>query len=517
MSSTSTTITLNDDGSIKEGSSLLRHNYNSGNGGLRWYGSTTGTQAYFFKVISGDVYSGFCTEINTFNASGNWNTNGNWSWNVVPTTEPSVGIKATCTIPSSVIASANNIIVGAGGNLTIADGGQLITSNAVQATVQKSIAKWDDGSVNGWYFIASPVAGSIDPDDADLITDNLGSSATTSDATYDLFALDMNQSDKQWRNYRQATFNLANGSGYLYANKSDVTLSFTGTVVPSNTDLVVSSLIADEFNLVGNPFTCNAYLNQAYYTLSQANGGITPGTTVPTAVTEAIAPCTGVIVEAGSTGKVTFSKTAPAGAKSGNINVNLIDAQNENGTVDKAIVSFNENVQLGKFYFGTQNANIYIPQGNKEYAVVSAEPFGTIPVNFRAEKDGQYTLNIGVEEAEMNYLHLIDNMTGADVDLLVNPSYTFNARNNDYESRFKLVFSSSNTDEAEAQSDFAFISNGNLIVAGTGTLQIVDMMGRTIASYNTSDLISTSDLAQGVYVLRLVNGDNVKTQKIVVK
>jgi hypothetical protein len=49
-----------------------------------------------------------------------------------------------------------------------------------------------------------------------------------------------------------------------------------------------------------------------------------------------------------------------------------------------------------------------------------------------------------------SYLHLIDNMTGADVDLLpllrgqggLNQpaTYTFTAKTTDYESRFKLVF-----------------------------------------------------------------------------
>lgn len=67
MSSTSTTVYLDEDGAIKSASdgNLLRYNYNTGNGGFRWYAGTTGTQAYFYKVIPGTTYSDYCTTIPT--------------------------------------------------------------------------------------------------------------------------------------------------------------------------------------------------------------------------------------------------------------------------------------------------------------------------------------------------------------------------------------------------------------------------------------------------------------------
>ena len=111
-----------------------------------------------------------------------------------------------------------------------------------------------------------------------------------------------------------------------------------------------------------------------------------------------------------------------------------------------------------------------------------------------------------------NYLHLIDHLTGNDVDLLQNPSYTFDARYSDYASRFLLVF-----DKADSDDDFAFVSNGELIVTGTGTLQVIDILGRQMFSHevNSSFCIPHSSFAPGVYVLRLVKGETVKTQKIV--
>ena len=120
----------------------------------------------------------------------------------------------------------------------------------------------------------------------------------------------------------------------------------------------------------------------------------------------------------------------------------------------------------------------------------------------------------------MSYLHLIDNMTGADIDLLQNPNYSFVATINDYESRFRLVFSASSTG-SETDVPFAFISNGNIVIIGANVdsmLQIVDVTGRVLATRDgLIQCVPTTGMAKGVYVLRLINGNDVKTQKIVIR
>ena len=119
----------------------------------------------------------------------------------------------------------------------------------------------------------------------------------------------------------------------------------------------------------------------------------------------------------------------------------------------------------------------------------------------------------------MKYLHLIDNMTGADVDLLATPSYSFEARTSDYASRFRLVFNGTsvneNTDEA-----FAYYNGSEWVLnnMGSATLQVIDVTGRVLST-ETLEGNATISLNQvpGVYMLRLVNSDSVRTQKIVVK
>ena len=116
-------------------------------------------------------------------------------------------------------------------------------------------------------------------------------------------------------------------------------------------------------------------------------------------------------------------------------------------------------------------------------------------------------------------MHLIDNMTGANVDLLQTPSYSFEAKTMDYVSRFKLVFSANMAND-NLSDDFAFFSNGQLIIANEGeaSLQVIDVTGRVVATENINGTCSkTVNVKAGAYVLRLVNGNDVKTQKIVIK
>jgi len=74
---------------------------------------------------------------------------------------------------------------------------------------------------------------------------------------------------------------------------------------------------------------------------------------------------------------------------------------------------------------------------------------------------------------------------------------------------------------------FAYIdADGNIIItdgpstgSGTSILQIYDVLGRQVFSKELSTFnyqLSTANFLPGVYVLRLINGDSVRTQKIVV-
>jgi hypothetical protein len=63
------------------------------------------------------------------------------------------------------------------------------------------------------------------------------------------------------------------------------------------------------------------------------------------------------------------------------------------------------------------------------------------------------------------------------------------------------------------------MSGEELIFNTDGVVQIIDVMGRVVYSSEvTSDnnRINVSNFSQAAYVVRLINGDGAKTQKIVV-
>lgn len=372
-------------------------------------------------------------------------------------------------------------------------------------------------TTGNWRFIASPLEVTTAPETIeDMITKS----------DYDLYQFDQSATDGEWQNYKVNNFNLLNGHGYLYANKDDVIIIFKGDFNENDTKEIAISYDANAsfagWNLVGNPFPVSAYANRSYYVMNEDGTAIEP---VSVSMETAIPVCTGVMVKADNTGEtVTFSKTAPSGQNNQGVLQIAVAQANERGTstgsvtaLDKAIVSFNVGDALEKFVFNKDNAKLYIPQSDKDLAIACTDKQGEMPLNFKATKNGEYTITIHPEVVELDYLHLVDNLTGVDVDLLVTPAYTFTAKTTDYASRFKLVFSVCG-DMDDDNENFAFVSNDDIIITGEGIAQVIDMRGRVIVSVDEGTrCISTVGMTPGVYVLRLLDRNDVKTQKIVIQ
>ena len=387
----------------------------------------------------------------------------------------------------------------------------VIDNIAVEPVVHKTIEGYtaDD---NGWYLIASPVVGSISP----LKVDNM------LNGNFDLYAFDQNAEGAEWQNYQahQEGFMLQNGQGYLYANSGDVTLGFAGAMQP-NQSVTVTLAYTDGkpyagWNLVGNPFDGTATLvgDPDYYRI---NGNLL------VASTGEIGVCEGIFVQATAINQsVTFQRAATQGEPEPSDGLSLSLYNNTSRRLDLARIRFSEGDNLGKLDLLSDPNKLFIPLDGKEYAVVHAGAVGEMPLSFMAAENGRYTLAVNLEEVEMSYLHLIDNLTGADIDLLETPSYTFEARMSDYSSRFRLVFRANDASGASTSSaTFAFFDGNSWQVNNTGaaTLQVIDVLGRIVSSQtiNGNATLGTDNLGAGVYVMRLVNGDEVKVQKVVVR
>ncbi|MBR0176374.1 MAG: C10 family peptidase [Bacteroidales bacterium] len=404
-------------------------------------------------------------------------------------------------------------------NLIIENGAQLIhNSEGVKATVKKEIAKYtvqgdDENLSNGWYLLASPMTENIEA--------STGNGLLTND--YDLYYFDQSE-EKEWRNHKIKAFELENGKGYLYANSGNTTLSFAGTLAETATATPLAydanATTLKGFNLIGNPFACNATVERDFYVMNESMNEVTLAGSG-----RQIAPCEGIFVQAkGENESVSFTK-ATASAK-GTYPKDCFDVVVTQGrsAIDRTRVRLGEGIGMEKFSLDNNHTQISLWQDGQQLAVACANGENEMPLNFKAAKNGTYTLAFEVEKLDLDYLHLIDNMTGNEVDVLAMPTYTFAAKTTDYASRFRLVFS--NCEDAIGDNDedapFAYVSNGEIrLLVETcqgASLQVVDMTGRVIR--NCADVarnVSTSEMSPGVHVLRLIDGDNVRTQKIVIE
>ena len=393
------------------------------------------------------------------------------------------------------------------------------TATVIFTTLEGFIKHIDPYTTKGgYYLIASPI-GQVNPSNVGSMLDN----------EYDLYYFDQAQ-NKEWINYKgddnynQANFDLVPGKGYLYANSGNngegIDLAFIGSAYNESGEVTLAletGVVFEGMNLVGNPFAVEAYIDRDFYRLAEGGAEV-----MAEASHGAIEPMEGVFVYAENDGEtMTFTTTAPESTNDKGLALNV--SQDRGKVIDRAIVRFGEGRQLPKFQLRENSTKVYIPQNGKDYAIVNVGRDAMhcvsteIPVNFKAETNGTYTLTMSSPlNSHLSILNLIDNLTGANVNLLETPSYSFEAKTTDYESRFKLVFAMGNN----GSDDFAFISNNEIIVNGEGMLQVFDVLGRQLLSKELPTAncqLSTANFNTGVYVLRLINGNEVKTQKIVVK
>ena len=408
-------------------------------------------------------------------------------------------------------------------------------------------AHGESTSEGGWYLIASPIGSVVATDVVNLVA-----STTPEDPTnFDLYRFN-EAADLEWENWKKPNegeinhyhFGLEPGRGYLYANAANVTLVFAGTPYSGDGIVTLQKTEGAElsgWNLVGNPFATTATLDQPYYRMNDEGSALNTSTED----TE-VAAMEGVFVQANEDSQTVTFTAQTRGSEHAAIAQANIMVVSDNGTViDNAIVRFDDGQTLEKFSMRQGSTRIYLLQDGKEYAIASvgrdvARRVSTeIPVNFKAEKNGTYTLSFSSQEVSFSYLHLIDNMTGDDIDLLPSqnliageasfresgtqslvPTYTFQAKTTDYESRFKLVFAV-NDGPSTGSGAFAYYDGSEWVIGNEGraTIQVVDAMGRVLRSetINGNTTINTNGLSAGVYMLRLVSGESVNVQKVVVR
>ena len=482
-----------------------------------------------------------------------WDNDYNWSPTGVPTADNNVYLNDgnDVIIPSTCTAEVNAIDFDSNETtLTIKYGGSLKFNQGqwheigaqnyqiLNVTMEKDVQAYTPGTNDHYCLLAVPASNFNDHIiySQDFFTNDVN------DPNYintDLYSFDPSYQGAEWRNWKKHALLLNWGYGALYASAVDKQLSFDiRAVVPEDFPIDVTQPLQQgaplyRWALLGNPYTCNAYIRDAstqvvidgvtqYYYFPYYITNATGDAFVLASSSRPIKPMEGVFLYGWETGYTHYMftpeiETPPASRGSFDMTVRQANTRSAD-VLDRARIQFGEGFDAEHCDIMPNPNRLYIPSDGKQLSVAAVGTIGELPLNFEAGADGIYTLNFENEAEGMSYCHLIDNKTGADIDLLRQPEYTFNAKYSDYPSRFNLIFAQGST---EHDNNFAFIRDGHLVlfgIEGTATLQVIDMLGHVLSTEQFSGSYDKQlQAASGVYVIRLINGENVKTQKIVVR
>lgn len=472
----------------------------------------------------------------TFTGNGSWNETSNWQDATLPTETDDVLIDGNAVITSEVLVNSLTINEGKsltiqdGGILTVTktitnadydaliieDGGQIIQTNEnVAATFKKNIVNptsWSN-PVSGWQFISSPMTNAATAD------------FESTEGDYDLYKFD-GAAELQWVNYKNHDdFEEAftSGVGYIASYESQTTASFQGTL-NNETEYFDFEIGFDEdnewacFSLLGNPFSYNidwdlmvpSRMEDGFVTLNTSTGAYIYNVEGEIKVGE------GFLVNAyNRRSSLEYDNSAKSrGEKSDYIN---IIASNSNGS-DNVIINNVESESTGFPKLDNINpniANVYVKHEEIRYGIFNCGESEEIELHFDAKEIGTYTLSFDVK-GDYENLYLIDKMTGKRVNLLLENEYSFTAMSNDNPERF--IINMDNSQPSTDNSHFAYISGEELIIETEGTIQIIDMMGRVVYSDAVSDVnsrIDVSSLNKATYLIRVINENGVKVQKVI--
>lgn len=226
--------------------------------------------------------------------------------------------------------------------LLINDGGQVKSANPFFATIEKNITGYGAENADaptGWNLIATPTLVTVEhtfvpQSGSDYLFDQMDfywfNGGTDLEWINAKCALEGGCPGPNGNTIPQGEISVVLGQpkkGYLYASQNDGTIQmaagpvgnapFSATNVDTDVNLTCYNNPDDAslngWNLIGNPYTCNAYLKQGgnyipFYKMNDTGDAI-----VGVAAGTPIKPCEAVFVCCTASSTVTFTTTEPAG------------------------------------------------------------------------------------------------------------------------------------------------------------------------------------------------------------
>ena len=418
---------------------------------------------------------------------------------------------------------------------TVAGTASLIhNTNGVPATVQRYIS----GEKEDWHFLSSPVSNQT------IVGSSFTPSGTYGNGTgYDLYlwneptpcwvyhkndegGLTIDPKNPKWPAVHSST-NFIPGCGYLYSvQATNPTTKFAGNLNNGNITYSITNSINGEdpkvrgFNLIGNPYPSaidwKAASGWTRTDLVPSSGGydmwiwnpaisnygvFNSETAVGTnGVTQNIAPMQGFFVRAATIGKIGMTNNVRGNTGVSNwmrmkkTKAEIVKVQitsNDNYGSDEILLQFgaaaNEAGAAKLFSTVSTAPSLYLNREKKELSVLNLTNSienSSVPLMFKAGKDGNYALRIGNESASNQVLLLEDKKTKTITDLNVIPTYQFKGYVKDAEDRFVLHFSPIIKD-VESLPAIVYYDKSQIIVDltlidGQTDVKVYDMLGKLL-------------------------------------
>ena len=482
-----------------------------------------------------------------FDGEGDWNNTANWNLRRLPYGNEDITITGDAVLTDdktveSITIDGGSLTIGNGGILTVGgdithnsaeafvlkDGGQLFQNNAdLQGTFVMDInnpTAWSSNNKTGWQFIASP------------FTDAAVSQFTNAGDEYDLYKFDGRHENltEEWRNHKaDANFEdeFVSGRGYMASYQNNTTATLSGTFNNATSisypvtyqDINEGETHWPNFHLLGNPFTFNMDVTK----LSMKN--MATGVAVVNdeggwdyLTSGSINVGDGFFVKSTAASPSVSYGVATRGGSDYNTSDNISVRVSSSASRDNVVLNFAGSDKAGFPKLNAMNEDIaylYVVDNNERYGIFNYDKdVKEVPLSFEAQKMGNYTISVDAE-GEYETIVLVDRQTGVETNMLLE-DYKFTATTSKKENtdRFLVRFTFK-SDEVTETERFAYQSGNELIIEDEGTVQLFDVTGRMLYISDVKsrgERINVGQLNKAAYILRLVNGEGVKVQKVII-
>lgn len=315
------------------------------------------------------------------------------------------------------------------------------------------------------------------------------------------------------------------------------------------------SAAANKFVLAGNPYPSTLDWNSAGWTKTNLNDALyffNPASGTFATYVNGI-PSNGgsqyipsfqgfyITTNGGGIGSLTATNTVRTTA----INPNLysrtaassafaLEVSYKNYT-DEAVIVLNDNASFD--FEGDKDAlkminpdaapSLYTTSLGVDYSINSLPSLGAsyvMPLGLKVTETGAYTFTPKNVDAIEGNVYLEDKTTGVLVDLKSSPTHTVTV-DSTQTNRFQLRFANSGTSTVSAATTNIYYFNGTINVTlvnsnTTGNLSLYNVLGTAVMSniaVTGSGQISTTSIAPGAYIVKVVENGTITSKKIIVQ